>query len=223
MTLEAFAATALLLGIVAMVVLNVSMGMFRLRLRREVREERTRAHFAACRNSLMEIARRGDVSVKSATFRMLYGVSTAVVRRREQYDDLAQVVGRAVLLPPAPGGLARAVDAEQSTWTPEVRQVAQQLAEGLVMVMRDYSFPMRFILYTLERQGMPLPEYRARLRAMIERKTAARDRTAGAFWGGSRALHAMSLGLALTAAAVTTSPLASSAPAPRPPHVGPRD
>lgn len=110
----------------------------------KTRVEQTRGHFAGARNELLRVVRDGELSVDSETFRQIYGIQTFIMRRPDQYVEISEQLTRALWR--HNGERATWIDEEAPTWTPRVRDVMSQTAQGIGLVIWNYSRIRRAIM-----------------------------------------------------------------------------
>jgi len=112
----------------------------RKRIRHELRVERTRRHFAETRNQLFKLAMQDKVDVNSFTFRGLYTLHTFIMRRTDRYPEISEMLRLSLMAEARLDDSSKnPLSAESSLWTKEVKNVVLGTAQGLGMLIIDYS------------------------------------------------------------------------------------
>lgn len=110
--------------------------------------ERTRNCFADIRCRLVDLAMTGKIDSHSATFTSLHAMSTFIMRRPDQYDEISSRLTMHMLF--CRGQADPAISAERAAWTPEVKELVREVAQGLNLLLLHHSRILR-ALVTLER------------------------------------------------------------------------
>lgn len=115
-----------------------------IRVRARLRAERVRSAFAEARNDLVLLTITGELAPESATFRMLYFLNTAVMRRDDQYDAMWPAFLQSL----------RAVNdethvnpmrAESREWTPGVASAAIRACQAMEVMLVEHSLILRAV------------------------------------------------------------------------------
>lgn len=117
----------------------------RLHLRHQLRIERIRFAFGCARGELMLLAARGGLDTRSVTFRILYRLTTFVMRRPDQFAAISRSIREAfsereTWMLPRPDLVA-----EARTWSPEVRSVVRAIGQAFGDLLLAYSWPLRLL------------------------------------------------------------------------------
>lgn len=123
------------------------------KLRQLIRTERTQQQFAEARNDLMRLALSGGIDTQSSTFRTLYHMNTAVMRRPDVYPEISAGLFKVVLHTAAMESTSP-VEEESATWSPAVKDVVKKTADAMNYIILEYSRLFRFI-YRVERMKDP--------------------------------------------------------------------
>jgi len=99
--------------------------------RAEARREMARRHWAESRNLLVDLARSGQLSLHSNTFRSFYAVQTAVLRRPDEYTELSKAIAGVFLKTPDGDSPRSAWQDEIGEWPKEMAQVLKLMSLGI--------------------------------------------------------------------------------------------
>jgi hypothetical protein len=115
--------------------------------------ENTQAQFASVRNNLMLLAASEKANPNSQIFALIYQLTTAFMRRPDQYRELSDLIFHCV------ASLKGETDnhallTESKTWSIEERGIVSQMANALGNLSIDYSPALRF-LYTMYKRLYP--------------------------------------------------------------------
>lgn len=130
------------------------------RLRHVRRREMTQRHFAEARNELMKLAVAGKIDVNSATFKRLYFLNTAIMRRPESYQEIGAAL-RSAILNSAEGKGTDALRRESEGWSDEVKVAIAKTERALSNLMVIYSRLWR-LMYRFRHQVLPSLHFLAR-------------------------------------------------------------
>ena len=153
---------SILLGLAAMELVRawlVRKGRRRYRHAADV--ERTRGRFAELRSQLLNLALSGRLGWDTATFKTLYTFYTFVMRRPDQYVQIGDRLWRLVV--EHEEGMPSPLEDEASNWGIEVKTLVSATAEGLNLLMTEYSPWRRRIAWIERRTGAVT----GRLRAVV--------------------------------------------------------
>jgi hypothetical protein len=144
---------------VAFTAAEIVLGLWLSRRRRYykniVRTERIRLQIGDARCRLMRVAANGELSHETATFRDLYFIQTAMMRGTDAYPQISEAMWRKVLR--FERRTQTALSAEAETWTPEVREIANQTADAIRKIWIEYvpfGLLLRFARRLLVRIGL---------------------------------------------------------------------
>jgi len=125
----------------------------RQKYRHEYRTERTQSHFAVARNDLMRLAIAGEVNVNSTSFRRIYSLNTALMRRPDQYPEFSQAI-TFMFVSNHNAEPDEELERESKQWSPAFRQVVKATAHAMDYIILDYSWIMRQ-MFRLEKRLYP--------------------------------------------------------------------
>lgn len=108
-------------------------------IRRDLRAEKIRGLMGESRNQLVTLAIHQKIDINSETFRALYPIQTFILRRPDQYDEIADWLRRAFLSYRGTTKTEGPLDVEARVWTPEIRMSARKMAEALDLLVFDAS------------------------------------------------------------------------------------
>lgn len=125
---------------------EILVGLNSIRMRKKYeylrRLEQTQGRFAVVRNELMRFAVEGEADAKSATFREIYQLNTAFMRRPDEYKEMSAALRRFVMSSEMPSG-GSAISREMSHIDPGTKEAARMTSEALSHIVVDYSFVLR--------------------------------------------------------------------------------
>lgn len=101
--------------------------------KRIARTEQTRTCWAEARNLLVLLMREGKLDPRSETFRTFYGVTTFVLRRPDQYEEIAAALAKAFLV--MEKGKERKWRHEMRAWPEEMTVVLGCINAGVDSLM----------------------------------------------------------------------------------------
>jgi hypothetical protein len=119
----------------------------------EYRTERTQSHFAAARNDLMLLAIANEVDVNSVSFKQIYALNTALMRRPDQYPEFSQAIAHWVICN-RDEQHDEVLERESKEWSPAFRQVVKATAHAMDYIILDYSWIMR-LMFRIEKRLHP--------------------------------------------------------------------
>lgn len=125
----------------------------RRKYRHEYRTERTQSHFAAARNDLMRLAIAGEVNVNSTSFKRIYSLNTALMRRPDQYPEFSQAITY-MFVSNHNAEPDEELERESKEWSPAFKQVVRATARAMDYIVLDYSWLMR-LMFRLEKKQDP--------------------------------------------------------------------
>jgi hypothetical protein len=125
---------------------NVVIGALHRTARRRAEEIRRReiirAGFAEARTQIIWATLQGELDPASATFRHLYFITTAAMRRDDQYDDLWQEV---LLDLQRSSEDKSGIKQEAPAWSPQVRGAVLQFVKALDVLLIEHSSVLRWL------------------------------------------------------------------------------
>ncbi|HEY0003736.1 MAG TPA: hypothetical protein VGB17_02910 [Pyrinomonadaceae bacterium] len=110
----------------------------RRKVEKQIRDERTQAYFAEARIKLMGLALHDKVSVDSATFKVFYGLNTAIMRRPDAYAEIGNLLARCIVESMDQEVSSPFIE-ESKAWSVEVKEVAAKTAEGVHFLIIQHS------------------------------------------------------------------------------------
>lgn len=122
------------------------------RFKRIALTEQTRTCWAEARNLLVILMRDGKLDPRSETFRTFYGVTTFVLRRPDQYEEIAAALAKAFLV--MERGKERKWRHEMKAWPEEMTVVLGCINGGVDSLMvrhRGWRILAPFLLRALGR------------------------------------------------------------------------
>lgn len=146
------AETALFVGLLAVLYLvatTVPLARRVRRLKKIVRIEKTRTHWAEARDLLYTMVREGKLSSDSATFHTFCQIHTFVLRRPEEYDEISRTMASTFLAPPA-AGLDNSWLAERDSWPEEMREVMNKMVAGTGALLFGHAGLRRLVVFGLK-------------------------------------------------------------------------
>ena len=123
----------------------VSIASLRSRIRYEhLRKiEQTQGNFAEVRNELMRLAVSGEANARTDTFREIYQLNTAFMRRPDEYVDMSNALRRFMMSNEETPSGKTAIERESGQIDDATKKVALMTADALSHIVVDYSFILR--------------------------------------------------------------------------------
>lgn len=132
--------------------------------REALRAERVRGLFAEARAKLVLKALRGGLDPDSETYRTLYFLQTAMMRRDDQYGEIWGVLVRAVHEASRKPVVDR-LSTERATWDAETKDIAYRTSLAINAILVEYSLLLRTLVPILRLLRAPA---RKRLEERVE-------------------------------------------------------
>ena len=158
--------TVLIIALWAWGLASLAVGVNRYRRRKALRAiaraERVRGEFAAIRNRLVLLALEGKIAPDTATFRTIYFVTTAIMRRDDQYPEMHAALLDSLVSVRRDPPRREAMRREFRTWGPEVQELSDATNQAIEMLLVEYSSILRlahaaipYITRLLKRLSIP--------------------------------------------------------------------
>lgn len=115
------------------------------RVRRLLLVHRTRESFAEIRRRSLRFLESEDLRADSATFSMLYEMSSLMVRRSQSYEHIASAMLRSLMESDYRRGSKRllALQSEACSWSSGVQRTWGDLNRAIMEMVFDFYWPMR--------------------------------------------------------------------------------
>jgi hypothetical protein len=110
----------------------------RRRIAHHIRVFRTQSNFAEARTDLMRLAVNGEIDVRSATFRQVYHLTTAIMRRPDEYPTISAALRKA-FLNSMEQGVRSELHQERETWTQGVKVMLLKMSKSLDYIIFNHS------------------------------------------------------------------------------------
>jgi hypothetical protein len=110
-----------------------------------VRVDRTQTNFAEVRGDLIQLALNHELDVRSTTFRLLYNLTTAIMRRPDEYTAISAAL-RVTFLNHMGQDVRSELTQESDDWGQGVRDVFIKLSESLDYIIFNHDLVWRTII-----------------------------------------------------------------------------
>jgi len=104
----------------------------------KIRVFRTQANFGDARCDLMRLAVSGEIDVRSQTFRRVYHLTTAIMRRPDEYTAISAAL-RQAFLNSMEEGEGSDLNIERESWTQGTKDVLSKTSQSLDYIIFNYS------------------------------------------------------------------------------------